>query len=204
MVRTVGVALGGFLLGGFPTGYLVGRVWGKDVRLWGSGRTGGTNVLRTCGPVAAAVTVLGDVAKAVVAIWLSSVLLGTDWGRVLAGSTAVLGHIYTPFLSWRGGRGVATALAVLGVLCLPCAAAVMVAGAAVVLASRYVSLASLTTAALMPVTLLAYLFVFGGDPWWVAYGVVAALAIWVAHRDNLVRLLQGTERRLGEKATPVP
>jgi glycerol-3-phosphate acyltransferase PlsY len=194
--------VGAFLLGAFPTGYLVGRAYGKDVRQWGSGRTGGTNVLRTCGPVAAILTVLGDVAKAIVAIWLSSILLGTGWGQVLAGSLAVLGHIYTPFLSWRGGRGVATALAALGVLCFPAAAAVMVAGAIVIVASRYVSLASLTTAALMPLALLVYYWAFGGDPWWLAYGVVAAVAIWVSHRDNVHRLLKGTERRLGERATP--
>lgn len=202
LIRALGTAVGAFILGAFPTGYLMGRMWGKDIRLWGSGRTGGTNVLRTCGPVAAVLTVVGDVGKAILAVWLASFLLGTGWGRVLAGSLAVLGHIYTPFLSWRGGRGVATALAALGVLCFPCAAAALLAAGIVVVASRYVSLASLTAAVMMPLSLVVYYILFGGDSWWLAYGVVAAVAIWVAHKDNVQRLLQGTERRLGERATP--
>ncbi len=194
--------MGAFLLGSFPSGYLVGRLWGKDVRLWGSGRTGGTNVLRTCGPVAAALTVAGDGLKAVAAIWLANTLLGTGWGQVLGGSLAVLGHIYTPFLNWRGGRGVATALAALAVFCLPCALALLLVAGVVVFASRYVSLASLTAATLMPVFILIYYLRVGGDCVWVSYGVIACLAIWIAHRDNVQRLIRGTERRLGEKATP--
>lgn len=194
--------MGAFLLGALPSGYLVGRLWGKDIRLWGSGRMGGTNVLRTCGPLAAVLTVTGDVLKAVAAIWLARQLVGTGWSQVLAGSLAVLGHIYTPFLNWRGGRGVATAIAVLAVFCLPCAAAVLVAAAVVMFASRYVSLASLTAATLMPIFLFIYYRHFGGDYVWVTYGVFACLAIWFAHRDNVQRLIQGTERRLGEKATP--
>ncbi len=190
------------MLGAVPSGYVVGRLWGKDIRLWGSGRMGGTNVFRTCGPVAAALTVIADVLKAVAAVWLATWLVGTGWSQVLAGSLAVLGHIYTPFLNWRGGRGVATAIAVLAVFCPLCAAAVLVAAGVVMVASRYVSLASLTAATLMPVALLLYYLTFGGDYVRITYGVFACLAIWIAHRDNVQRLIQGTERRLGEKATP--
>ena len=84
------------MLGAVPSGYVVGRLWGKDIRLWGSGRMGGTNVFRTCGPVAAALTVIADVLKAVAAVWLATWLVGTGWSQVLAGSLAVLGHIYPP------------------------------------------------------------------------------------------------------------
>jgi len=202
VTRVLGTAVGSFLLGALPSGYVVGRLWGKDIRLWGSGRMGGTNVFRTCGPVAAALTVTADVLKAVAAVWLATWLVGTGWSQVLGGSLAVLGHIYTPFLNWRGGRGVATAIAALAVFCLPCAAAVLLIAGVVMFTSRYVSLASLTAATMMPVVLLLYYLAFGGDYVRISYGVIACLAIWIAHRDNVQRLMQGTERRLGDKATP--
>ncbi len=202
VTRVLATAVGAFLLGATPSGFLVGKLWGKDIRLWGSGRTGGTNVFRTCGPVAGALTVIGDVLKAVAAYWLATVLLGTGWSQVLAGSLAVLGHIYTPFLSWRGGRGVAVAIAVLAVFSLPLAVAILLVAGVVMFASRYVSLASLTAATLMPIFILIYYLLAGGDYVWVTYGVIACLAIWIAHRDNVQRLIRGTERRLGEKATP--
>ncbi len=202
MISIAALVLGSFILGAFPTGYLVGRLCGKDVRNWGSGSTGGTNVLRSCGRVPALLTVAGDVLKAMAAVWLSILLLGTGWGKVLAGTLAILGHTYSPFLSWKGGRGVATAVAALGVLCFPCAAAVLIVGGLVLLLSRYASLASLTIGAVMPIFLLIYYLVFGGDSWWLAYGVLAGAIIWFNHRGNLQRLIRGTERRLGETANP--
>lgn len=194
--------IGTFLLGSFPTGYLMGRLYGVDVRRWGSGRTGGTNVWRSIGAVPAIVTILVDALKAIAAIVLAGILLNTGWAKVLAGTLAILGHIYSPFLGWRGGRGVVAALAVMAALCFPATAVVLLAGAVVMLAWRYVSLASLTVAALMPVSLLAYRLAFGGDIWWPVYGLVAAVIIWISHRDNLQRLLNGKERRLGEPVRP--
>jgi len=197
------VTIGAFLLGAFPTGYLVGWIAGVDVRRWGSGRTGATNVLRCAGVLPAILTIVGDFAKAGAAIWLAGQLMDTGWVKVLAGSAAILGHIYTPFLGWKGGRGVATALAILTIVCPLCAVVVLLVGLVVVLVSRYVSLASLTVASLMPITLLVYRLLFGGDYWWLVYGVVAAAMIWLSHRDNLVRLIRGTERRLGQRAQPL-
>lgn len=191
-----------FLLGSFPTGYLMGRIYGVDVRRWGSGSTGGTNVWRAAGLLAAVVTIAVDAGKALAAVALARMLLDTGWAQVLAGTLAVLGHIYSPFLGWRGGRGVIAALAVMGSLCFPALAAVLVAGAVVILASRYVSLASLTVATLMPVSLWAYLILFGGSIWWPVYGFLAGAIIWISHRDNLRRLMQGTERRLGDRGQP--
>lgn len=190
------MAVGAFLLGSIPTGYLVGRLRGVDVRRLGSGSTGGTNVWRYAGMGAALLTIAGDALKALAAVYLANVLVGTGWSQVLAGTLAILGHIYSPFLGWRGGRGVVAALAVTGALCFPALAVVLVAGAIVILASRYASLASLTIATLMPVTL--YAFTRGTDAglWWPIFGVVAAVIIWVAHRGNVKRLIEGTERRI--------
>ena len=197
------LAIGAFLLGAFPTGYLVGRLRGVDVRRWGSGRTGGTNVWRAAGAVAALVTVAGDVLKAIAALQLANVLVGTGWSQVLAGSLAVLGHIYSPFLGWRGGRGVAVAVAVMGAFYFPAAAVVLILGGVVILASRYVSLASLTIGALMPILLYVFTQVRGGgELWWPLYGLIAGALIWVSHLDNLKRLLRGTERRIGDPVRP--
>ncbi|MHB0878536.1 MAG: glycerol-3-phosphate acyltransferase [Anaerolineae bacterium] len=184
------------MLGSFPTGYLVGKLHGLDLRRLGSGSTGGTNVWRHAGMGAALLTIAGDALKALAAVYLANILVGTGWSQVLAGTLAVLGHIYSPFLGWKGGRGVVAALAVMGALCFPALAVVLLAGAIVILASRYVSLASLTVATLMPVTLYAFTRLSGGEPWWPVYGVVAAVIIWVAHLGNVKRLIRGTERRI--------
>jgi acyl phosphate:glycerol-3-phosphate acyltransferase len=85
---------------------------------------------------------------------------------------------------------------VMGALCFPALAVVLIAGAIVILASRYVSLASLTVATLMPVTLYAFTIGTGGNPWWPIFGLVAAVIIWVAHLGNIKRLIEGTERRI--------
>lgn len=188
--------MGAFLFGSFPTGYLIGKLHGVDVRRLGSGSTGGTNVWRNAGMGAALLTIAGDALKAVAAIYLANLLVGTGWSQVLAGTLAILGHIWSPFLGWRGGRGVVAALAVTGTLCFPALAVVLVAGAIVILASRYVSLASLTVTALIPVVLYAFTRGSEGGAWWPVFGVAAAAIIWYAHRGNIRRLIEGTERRI--------
>jgi len=202
IARSIALALAAFLLGSIPSGYLVGKARGVDVRRWGSGRTGGTNVWRALGMVPAVVTIVADALKTVAAVMLARAFVGTGWSQVLAGSMAILGHNYTPFLGFRGGRGVVAAIAAMAALCFPATAVVLVAGGIVLLVLRYVSLASLTVAALMPASLLLYRLAFGGDIWWPVYGLVAAALIWVSHLDNVRRLLRGTERRLGDPVRP--
>ena len=190
-------ALLAYLIGAIPVGLLVARAaGGVDIRRQGSGNIGATNVLRTLGPAAGIVTLLGDVAKGYVAVavagWLGA---RPDWqgaGAVLA----VAGNCWSPFLRFRGGKGVATGLGAFLALApwaIVPSAAVWVA----LLASfRYVSLASMLACLGLPlgVALLGY-------PWQSASAAGAAAAIiLVRHRENLRRLMQGTESRLGQQA----
>jgi len=189
----------GYLLGSFPSGYIVGRLRGTDVRQWGSGRIGGTNVLRSMGPWAAILVVLGDVAKGILAVFVAKALVGSPSAEVLAGLAAVLGHDFSIFVTFSGGRGVATTLGALGALYLPAALILALLGLSVVTVSRYASLASLTVATLIPFAML-YLVFFAGKPvWYLVYGLAACILIVVLHRGNIQRLLAGTERKVGER-----
>jgi glycerol-3-phosphate acyltransferase PlsY len=189
----------GYLLGSFPSGYVVGRLRGIDVRQWGSGSLGGTNVLRSAGPWAAILAVLGDVAKGVLAISVARALVGSPSAEVLAGLAVILGHDFTIFLNFSGGRGVATTLGALGALYLPASLILALLGLAVIAVSRYASLASLTIAAVMPFVML-YLVLFADKPvWYLVYGLAAGILIVVLHKGNIQRLLAGTERKIGEK-----
>lgn len=189
----------GYLLGSFPSGYVVGRLRGIDVRQWGSGSLGGTNVLRSAGPWAAVLAVLGDVAKGVLAVFAAKALIGSPSAEVLAGLAAILGHDFSIFVTFSGGRGVATTLGALGALYLPASIILSLLGLAVVAVSRYASLASLTIATLMPFAMLCLVLLAGKPVWYLVYGLAAGILIVVLHRGNIQRLLAGTERKIGMK-----
>jgi glycerol-3-phosphate acyltransferase PlsY len=194
----VAIAIG-YLLGSFPSGYVVGRLKGIDVRQWGSGRTGGTNVLRSAGPWAAILAVLGDMAKGALAVFVARALVGSLSAEVLAGLAAVLGHDFSVFLTFSGGRGVATTLGAVGALYLPAPIILALLALSVLAVSRYASLASLTIATVMPCVML-YLVLFADKPvWYLVYGLAAGILIVVLHRGNIQRLLAGTERKIGKK-----
>jgi len=189
----------GYLLGSFPSGYVVGRLRGIDLRQWGSGSLGGTNVLRSAGPWAAILAVLGDVAKGVLAVFVARVLVGSPSAEVLTGLAVILGHDFSIFLTFNGGRGVATTLGALVALYLPASLILALLGLAVIAISRYASLASLTIATVMPFVML-YLVLFADKPvWYLVYGLAAGTLIVVLHKGNIQRLLAGTERKIGEK-----
>ena len=188
----------GYLLGSFPSGYVVGRLRGIDVRQWGSGRIGGTNVLRSAGPWAAILVVLGDVAKGVLAVFVAKALVGSPSAEILAGLAAILGHDFSIFVTFSGGRGVATTLGTLGALYLPASLTLALLALSVVAVSRYASLGSLTVATSMPFAML-HLVLFADKPvWYLVYGLAAGILIVGLHKGNIQRLLAGTERKIGE------
>ncbi len=194
----VAIAIG-YLLGSFPSGYVVGRLRGIDVRQWGSGRIGGTNVLRSVGPWAAILATLSDVAKGTLAVFVARALVGSPSAEVLAGLAAILGHDFSIFLKFSGGRGVATTVGALGALYVPASVILSLVALLVVAVWRYASLGSLTIATLLPFFML-YLVLFADKPiWYLVYGLVASILIVVLHRGNIQRLLAGTERKIGEK-----
>lgn len=198
----------GYLLGAIPTGQIVGALaGGVDLSQYGSGKTGMTNALRTLGLGAAVAVLLGDLAKGILAVLIARWLAPTPDVRhvaeVVAGFAAVVGHNWSIYIKFKGGRGVVVSYAVFVLICWPAALLAAVIAVVVLAIWRIVSLASLVGA----VASLAWLIVFVA--WqhipgaYLAYGILAAALIWLRHIDNIQRLLAGTERKLGQKAQPI-
>ena len=187
-----------YVLGSIPLGYVLGRVLrGIDIREYGSGKTGMTNVLRNIGPKAMAAVFIFDVGKGVAAVFLAKGLGDARWVEVAAASAAVGGHNWSMFLRFTGGRGVNTALGGFFVMSPIWAAGAIGAGVAVIAVTRYVSLGSLLGATFGLVSVLVLAATDHG-PWehfW--YGVVIVGLLYVVHAGNIVRLVRGVERRLG-------
>jgi len=195
------VLIAGYLCGSFPTGYLVARLWrGVDVRKIGSGRTGGTNVLRSAGVGPAAVTVVGDIAKGYLAVMLAQVILGTPLASALGGVAAIFGHNHSIFLQGLGGAGSMTNVGVLMALS-PLVAALAGLGSIPVLAIwRFASLGSITLAVLTLLSLLVGVLWGQLPAEYLLYGLLSSAMIVYELRPNIQRLLAGKERKIGEAA----
>jgi len=219
IAKFVIVVLLGYLLGSIPFGVLISKRTRKvDVRQYGSGKIGATNVLRTAGKKAAAMVAVLDVLKGVLAVVFAWLILFRGkysvaevynlwWlirsAPVLAALAAMAGHNWSVFLKFHGGRGVATFMGGLIALC-PVAALfggeIMIIGAGL---TKYVSLGSIAGtvgayAVLVPLTIM------NGFPIeYLAYALIGTIIIIVMHRDNIKRLISGKERKLGEKAEKV-
>jgi len=192
----------GYFLGTIPTGYLVAKLRGVDIQQVGSGNIGATNVLRSLGTLPAIIVVILDPLKGAVAALIPT-LIGTDtWTIVLSGLAAVLGNNFNVLLRLRGGKGIATSIGVYLVVDPFTALLCLLLGVATILVSRMVSLGSLVGMFSLP------LFVLAGGNFVVPHLFLAVCLTGLAvfrHRDNIRRLLEGTERRLGEKrAVPPP
>jgi len=190
--------LGAYLLGSIPTSFLVSHfVAGVDLRQHGSKSLGATNVYRVLGPKYAIPVGLFDAAKGTVATLLLSPVAGAErWTPLVVGSAAVLGHIYTVFLRFRGGKGVATAAGVLVAVAPWPVLACLALWLAVVLASGYVSLGSISAAIAFPIATRVLL---PTDPYTLAAGIALRLLIIYTHRSNIRRLVHGTESRFGNR-----
>lgn len=206
-------AVAAYVLGSIPTGYLMARARGIDIRTVGSGNIGATNVFRILGNTAGVLVLLLDGLKGFVACWglagLAADLFFASAGpesaaqeylAIVAGLAVIVGHNYTCWLRFKGGKGIATSAGVMGAL-LPKAFAIVLGVWVVVFAiSRYVSLASIAAAFLLPLA-----------TWCVGYThrmimsatIIGALAIY-KHKGNIQRLLNGTENRFGSKKPPTP
>jgi len=188
-----------YLIGSLTFATILVRIFtGVDIRTVGSGNAGGTNVLRTAGKPLAAATAFLDLGKGALAVCLMKAVTYDPRWLGAAAVAAVVGHVFPVWFGFRGGKGVATAVGGFAVLAPLAVLAVAAAFAAVVALTRFVSLGSLTAACLLPVTLG---LVFQEPEGEVVAAVAAALILIVSHRANVRRLLDGTERRLGEKGS---
>ncbi|MGQ9492753.1 MAG: glycerol-3-phosphate 1-O-acyltransferase PlsY [Anaerolineae bacterium] len=197
VLRHILVAGIGYLLGSFPTGYMIARVWkGVDPRQYGSGRTGGTNILRTAGRGPALLTVIGDFLKGALSVWLARALLGTSIAAVIAGLAAVLGHNRSIFLRFRGGAGSMTNAGVIFVLAPHVLPFMAVAAVVTALLSRIASVTSIVAAVTMLITLMVSFLLSLSPAIYVLYGMLACALILFELRPNIARLLTGSERRV--------
>jgi glycerol-3-phosphate acyltransferase PlsY len=183
----------GYSLGSVPTGVLIAR-WQKgiDIRQHGSGNIGMTNVLRTVGKVGAALTLLGDLAKGLLPVWLARNLLASPWAIALVGLAAILGHLYPIFAGFHGGKGVATSLGVFFLLLPVPLLLSLIVWLAGVGFRRQVSFGSLAAAAALPIGALLW----RSPTAYLLCALMAAALIWYRHRENIQRLLAGTEPTL--------
>ncbi len=191
--------VGAYLVGGIPFGYLIGRMRGVDVRTVGSKNIGATNVFRTVGKKWGLIAFLCDVLKGLVPVLLAKEFVSRpSWAPLAVGVACVVGHMLTPYMKFKGGKGVATAFGMLIGLA-PCLVGVAFALFAVVFAcSHYISLGSCSAAAFLGV---AVWFPILGNPGLrcpaqcVLVTLMAAFVIW-KHRSNIVRLANGTESKI--------
>jgi glycerol-3-phosphate acyltransferase PlsY len=185
--------VGAFLLGSIPTGYLVARARGVDIRQHGSGNIGATNVFRTLGKPLGILVFAVDALKGFIAV--ASACAG-PWLSIFAAVAVIAGHNYTPWLGFKGGKGIATSAGVLLALMPLAVAAIAAVWVLVFFTTRYVSLASIAASAALPVAVAGlWLGGFGGNAPLFGFSVViSALAIW-RHRSNIIRLRNGTESR---------
>lgn len=185
-----------YVIGSIPFAVVSSRLFGlADPRSYGSGNPGATNVLRSGNKAAAAVTLIGDCLKGWLVVWGASAL-GFDAGAAaLAGLAAFLGHVFSVFLRFKGGKGVATALGVLAGISLPIAGVALVVWIILAKTTRYSSAAALGAAASAPLT--GFLLIDDVQ----VIGVLMAMAalLVLRHSENIRRLKNGTEPRIGSK-----
>ena len=184
-----------YVLGSVPFAFLLARRRGLDLRREGSGNIGAANVLRTSGLLDATIAVVLDAGKGVAAVLLAQRLTTGAATPVAAGLAAMIGHIYPVWLQFRGGKGVATAAGVFAVLTPLAATVASVVFVVTVALTRYVSVGSLAAA----VTLAVAAAASDGQAAVVAGSAISALIIVHRHRENLGRVMAGTERRVGQR-----
>ncbi len=191
------VVVGGYLLGSIPFGLIATRLGGAgDIRQIGSGNIGATNVLRSGRKDLAAITLLGDAGKGVLAVFLARWLTNDSAAMVaLAGGAAFLGHLFPVWLGFKGGKGVATFYGVLLAAAWPVGVLAAVTWLAMAFIFRISSLAALTATALAP------LFALATDRGWpmVALTLFMAVLVFIRHHENIGRLLKGQEPKIGSK-----
>ncbi|MGE5629981.1 MAG: glycerol-3-phosphate 1-O-acyltransferase PlsY [Caulobacteraceae bacterium] len=195
LLKLVFVSAISYLLGNFATSYIVTRAFAKiDIREYGSGNAGSTNVLRVLGAKPAAIAFIGDVLKGVAAVLIGRYIAGS-YGEILAGIFVVIGHDWPIVLNYKGGKGVATTIGVMIPINPLMVVGIVMAGVIVIVATRYVSLASVCGMLVFPATMIA----LRKPAEYIIFSLVlSAMAIY-KHRSNIKRLISGTESKIGHK-----
>lgn len=183
-----------YLLGSIPFGVLISKYKGVDLQRSGSGNIGATNVLRTVGKGAAAFTLIGDLLKGSISIFLAKNILQEPW-VVLSGIAVILGHIFSVFLKFRGGKGVATAFGVILAYSPLVGVVAIFQWLMVVYIFRYSSLGAIVSFISLP----AIMAILDRDKVKISFAILIAIIIITRHKENFERLLKGTETKIGER-----
>jgi glycerol-3-phosphate acyltransferase PlsY len=218
VLQFLAVVVIGYLMGSIPCGVLVARLFTKvDIRQYGSGKIGATNVLRTAGKKAGALVLILDILKGALAVVFAGLIVGRNYlviggnfglgllvAQCLAALASIVGHNWSVFLGFKGGgRGVATFFGGLAALCPVVAlfgGEVFIIGAGL---TRFASLGSIA-GVVGTYTILIPLTIWNGFPLeYLIYALIGTIVVIIMHRDNIARLLSGKERKLGEKAAQV-
>lgn len=183
----------GYLIGSVPNGLLLGKtLWNVDLREHGSKNIGATNAYRTLGALPAALIFITDLLKGIIGVWLGSYLVGTPLAMVVGGIVAIIGHSWSIFLRFTGGKGVATGLGVIAMLMPEVTLIIFAVWFITVYFTKYVSLGSVIAAALVPIC--SYFF---SEPIeYLYFSILAAVFIIYRHKSNLYRLFNGTESKI--------
>ena len=182
-----------YLLGSIPNGLIFGKlIWNKDLRKFGSKNIGATNAWRVIGKSAGIFIFLLDFLKGALSVFIAQTFAGSAWVVMFAGLLAIIGHSFSIYLSFHGGKGVATGLGVIAVMIPKATLIVFFTWLVIVLITRYVSLGSCVAAALVPI--LAFYFDY--EIAFVAFGVIAAIFVIIRHRENISRLRRGRENKI--------
>ncbi|MEW6607784.1 MAG: glycerol-3-phosphate 1-O-acyltransferase PlsY [bacterium] len=195
-VEIILVIIFSYLIGAIPTAYIIGRIFGKvDIRTVGSGNVGASNVYRIVGKTAGISVLIIDILKGFLPVCLVNLLAFATIYQIMAGLGAIIGHIWTVFLKFKGGKGVATGLGVfLGLTPIPVLIALLVF-LLVVAISRYISIGSIIAAIFIPVLLLF----FKEEPEIIIFALVVSLLIVIRHIPNIKRLITGQEHKFDIK-----
>ncbi|MBN1188321.1 MAG: glycerol-3-phosphate acyltransferase [Dehalococcoidales bacterium] len=210
--KLIYVIIVGYILGSIPVGVLISRMRSRvNILQQGSGKIGATNVLRTAGRKAAAIVLLGDVAKGTLSVVLAGLIFGNDLlvvgnigigtlvAQVVAALAAIAGHNWSIFLKFKGGRGVSTFFGGLMALCPPAA---LIGGEVFFISAgitRYASMASIIGVVTAYVILIPLTIIYKFPLEYLVYALIGGILIIVMHKDNINRLVSGTERKIGQK-----
>lgn len=197
MTKNIILLIAAFVLGSIPFGIITAKVKGIDLKKVGSGNIGATNVLRSLGRWPAVITLLGDILKGTLAVAIGRYLGVEPLYEGLIGISAILGHNFSIFLGFKGGKGVATSLGVLFMYIPYGALITLIIWIGVVLLTKYSSLGAIVSFALLPLNVMLFDF---QDKTKIFISILISLFIIIRHKDNIKRLMKGTERKIGQHA----
>ena len=182
-----------YLLGSIPNGLIIGKViWGIDLREYGSKNIGATNAWRTIGKAAGLSIFLLDFLKGFISAYIGVNVAGTELAGVICGMMAIVGHSWSLFMSFKGGKSVATGLGVIAMLMPVVTVVVFAVWFVIVYVTRYVSLGSIVAAIIVPV--LAYVLDYSSE--YILFGVLKSAFVTYRHKSNIIRLMSGTENKI--------